>query len=486
MISISHCNLFPLNLVLFLNSAVRFELKNGDAMRIFPMLVVTVAMLLSPSSAEAQRPVSGMPVPVLYMMDDMVQAYMDSFELDSAVVGFSFRGRIIYLRGFGWEDENLEIPLQENATFRVASITKTFTAAIIRDLVDRGMLGLNDIAFDVGQSGGGILDLPPFPAMIDPRIGDITVWYLLQHTAGWDRNLAPDLTGDDLLIQAEMGLSQLATREEMMRWILGHDLQHDQGAENNYSNEGYHALGLIAEQVSGIDLLTYVRTYLLKDELWFPAEDIFMGRSFAADQDPREPYYNYPYYVTNVFDPDGPEVYAPYGGWNHEVKESYGSIVSSGIPLLHQANNFQLNGTDRGLPLDEFHGTYNHGGAQRGNNSLLQQRSDGIDYIIMTNRYDTVEMIHARRIGFRINKLLLQYYIPWPYETVDCTWFDLNYSGAEEGTYNLPFGAVNDLDNINPFTKVKFKPGSTSWTGVLNQDHIAISAQGGGSMIFGQ
>ena len=434
-------------------------------MRQVCLLALISAMLLLAPTAHAQRPVSGMPVPALDMMDDMIQAYMDSFAVDAVVAGISFRGKIIYLRGFGWEDENLTMPLQENATFRVASITKTFTATVIWDLIDRGMLNRNDFAFNVGGNGG-VLNISPAPEIIDPNIEIITIDHLLQHSAGWYLDLIDDdLPSDDLRIQEEMGLAQLATREEMMSWILEHELQHVPGSEYAYSNIGYHALGLIADQVSGTNLMTYVRTHLLKDELYFPSNDMFMGRSFAEDQDPREPYYYSPHYVTNVFNPPGPPVQYPYGGWHHEVKESYVSLVSSGVPLLHQANKYQLNGYDKGEPIGVEHGNHRHGGVQPGNSSLLQQRSDYIDFIVMTNSRESEDGAHGRPIGYRINKILDQYYIPWPFETVDCVWFDTGYTGEERGSYDLPFNSVNDLGNIHAFTKVKFKPGSTSWTG---------------------
>ena len=59
------------------------------------------------------------------------------------------------------------------------SITCDLRKAAGRDLLRRliadGQLSLSDNAFDVGQPGGGILQLDPFPSLGDPRITNITV-----------------------------------------------------------------------------------------------------------------------------------------------------------------------------------------------------------------------------------------------------------------------------------------------------------------------
>jgi len=190
-------------------------------MRASIVLAVAMSVCLFPALSGAQVPVSGKPVPALSFLDGTIQTYMTEHYVDAAVVGISYFGKTVYCRGFGWSDRDKQNPLQENATFRVASITKTFTAAVIMDLVDRELLDLEDHAFDLGQPGGGILDLVPFPPSdpIDPRLRNITVYHLLHHTGGWDRDLVTDPTNQELVIQNAMGLSELPTAEETMRWV---------------------------------------------------------------------------------------------------------------------------------------------------------------------------------------------------------------------------------------------------------------------------
>lgn len=446
-------------------------------------LLLGSALLLPAAIALAQPPTSGKPVQELSFLDDIMVAYMDTTDAVGIELGVSHQGRIVFWRGYGWSDEAQTVPMLETATMRVASVTKTFTAAVIIDLASRGLLDINDWAFDLGQPGGGILDLAPFPELVDERFKGISVEHLLHHEGGWDRDIVPDPTSDELRVQQEMGLPQLPTAEQTMRWTMGRPLQFLPGSDDAYSNVGYLALGLIAEQVSGTDILTYVRTHLLTDELWFPATDLFMGRTFAADQDPREPHYNYPFMSVNVFDPDGPEVHRPYGGWNHEMKDGYGRMVANALPLLHMAHNFYLNGLERGQPIGDVHATRNHGGALYGASTKLYQRNDGIDFIVMVNSYVGLQRVYSTEISAHLNDAFDNLAIAWPTEEVDCRWFDFSYAGQEAGSYDLPYGSVDDLGSIPPYSKVKFKPGSSAWTGVITRGHLALSAAEGGVVI---
>lgn len=453
-------------------------------MRTVSLPVLAAAVILIAGTAGAQPPTSGKPVPELSFLDDIVHAYMDTTDAKGVVLGVSHQGRPIFWRGYGWSDENQTVPMQETATFRVASINKTFTAAVIRDLINLGLLDLSDRAFDLGQPGGGILNLEPFPVLADVRFRDITIEHLLLHKGGWDRDTEHDPTNRELVIQGDMGLAQLPSIRETMRWALGQDLQFAPGTDEQYANIGYLALGLIAEQVSGTDLISYVRTHLLTDELWFPTSDFFMGRTFAADQDPREPHYIFPNTWVNVFDPDGPRVPAPYGGWNHEQKDGYGRLVANAIPLLHLAHRVYLNGNGRGLPIGDTHVSSEHGGALWGACGVLRQRDDGIDFVIMVNGYKD-DRHYAKEIRTLIGNAIHPA-IQWPDETVDCRWLDFAHVGEEQGSYDLPYGSINDLGNIPAYSKVKFKSGTSPWTGVVTRGHLELSTTAGGAVVIGR
>ena len=64
--------------------------------------------------------------------------------------------------------------MPENATIRLASVSKVLVVEAINRLVTEGLDGDRPV-FDVGQPGGGILQLQPWPSLQDPRMGQITV-----------------------------------------------------------------------------------------------------------------------------------------------------------------------------------------------------------------------------------------------------------------------------------------------------------------------
>ncbi len=452
------------------------------------IFLVWIMLLVSP--AQAQFPVSGKPIPALSFLEPPILQYMEDNQVNAVIVGISHMDEIIYLRGFGWKNQGFSDPLQETTTFRTASVNKTFTAAVTRDLVRRGLLNLTDFAFDLGQPQGGILNIEPFPEIGDPRLAQVTVGNLLDHKGGWDRDETGDWTrpGIELIMKNAMDLPQLPTKEQAMSWILGKELVENPGSIYHYSNEGYLALGLVVEEVSGTDLLSYVRTHLLTDDLWFPATDIFMGNTFAEDLDPREPYYASARMMQNVFDPDGPQVRAPYGSWNHAMKDGYGRIVSSAVPLLHQAGHFVLDGENRGMPLPTpWHVTENHGGAQAGTRVELWQGSDGVDMVIFANRYEGEVLMAAQEIRDLILTGLSENSFTWPHESIDCRWVDFADPFTDrEGSYDHPYAEMEELGNVPSYSKVKFKSGSTDWTGVFTRGHLAFSAEEGATVIIGQ
>ena len=134
------------------------------------------------------------------------------------------------------------------------------------------MLALDDRVFDLGQAGGGLLALDPFPRLGDSRLSEITVLHLLQHQGGWDREVAPDWVFREIEIAQGMSLPSPPGRENTVRHVLGQPLQFDPGSRRAYSNVGYLVLGLVIEEVSGQEYMTYVEENIFAP-LGVPAGD---------------------------------------------------------------------------------------------------------------------------------------------------------------------------------------------------------------------
>jgi D-alanyl-D-alanine carboxypeptidase len=132
-----------------------------------------------------------------------------------------------------------------DTAFALASMSKTFTSALILQLVDEGRLRLTDPAIAV---------LPPLQLKIDRRI---TVAMLLNHTSGLaDYFLNPKIDGP---LQKHPSIAW--TVDQTLSYV-GKPLS-PPGRAWHYSNTNYFLLGLIAERVTGTPYAELVRTRLL-------------------------------------------------------------------------------------------------------------------------------------------------------------------------------------------------------------------------------
>jgi D-alanyl-D-alanine carboxypeptidase len=145
----------------------------------------------------------------------------------------------------GFADVARNVPITPDTAFAVASVTKTFTSALILQLVDEGRLHLDDAAAPL---------LPPLPLKVDRRI---TVGMLLNHTSG---------LADFFLNPAIDGPLQKAPATA---WTTARTLRYTRkplsppGRAFHYSNTNYVLLGLIAERVTGRPYAESIRTRLL-------------------------------------------------------------------------------------------------------------------------------------------------------------------------------------------------------------------------------
>jgi CubicO group peptidase (beta-lactamase class C family) len=219
-----------------------------------------LALTLAPVRGQDSKtlPFTGEPVPELAPFDDLMRSFLAEHEVPGAALAISKDGKLIYARGFGYADpENNEKTLP-TSLFRIASISKPITAAAILMLIEQGKLRLDDRAFE-------LLALPTPPGRKrDPRLADITVRHLLQHTGGWDRAKSFDAMFRPILIAKDLGVEPPAGPNEVIRYMLGQPLDSDPGSRYAYSNFGYCVLGRIIEKVSGQPYETFVQENVLR------------------------------------------------------------------------------------------------------------------------------------------------------------------------------------------------------------------------------
>lgn len=140
-------------------------------------------------------------------------------------------GQIVFEKAYGPADEEWDVPNSVKTKFRIASLTKQFTAACILLLQERGLLHVQDRVSKY---------LPDLPAAWK----EITVHQVLTHTAGVPN---PDYASKQSAVIQRMG----ATPQEAVAQVANEPLDFDPGTKWNYSNTGYILLGILIEKVSG-------------------------------------------------------------------------------------------------------------------------------------------------------------------------------------------------------------------------------------------
>ena len=151
-------------------------------------------------------------------------------------------GKIIFRHAYGLADAENNTPVTPQTNFRIASITKQFTATAIMLLVDESKLSLDDTLDQF---------FPGFPAYGQR----ITIRHVLNHTSG-----LPDY--EDLVPEATT--LQVHDRD-VLKLILDTDKPlFDLGAQYKYSNTGYSLLALIVEQVAKQPFQSFVDERIFK------------------------------------------------------------------------------------------------------------------------------------------------------------------------------------------------------------------------------
>ncbi|MGF6419032.1 CubicO group peptidase (beta-lactamase class C family) [Stenotrophomonas sp. AN71] len=173
-------------------------------------------------------------------IDGLMQAY--DGQVPGAAVLALRDGQPVFRRGYGLavvEDGSL---VTTASSFRLASISKQFTAAAVLLLVEDGRLGLDQRARQW---------LPELP----PAAATITIRQLLSHTGGL-------LDYEDLMDPADRrqvhdaDVLALLSREDRLNFAPG--------TQYRYSNSGYALLALIVGRASGQDFATFLQQRIFR------------------------------------------------------------------------------------------------------------------------------------------------------------------------------------------------------------------------------
>lgn len=161
------------------------------------------------------------------------------------------KGRITLERSFGFADRAFRVPNTARTRFKIASITKTFTAVLVLQLVEEGRI-------DLQQPINRYL-----PEYRGPGTERITIHQLLNHTSGLV-NFDQVKSAEDAI---QHGLPQYQlpqTTGQLLARAAGTTLASAPGTKFDYNNGDYLLLGRVVEVLCGQPFAEVLRTRILQ------------------------------------------------------------------------------------------------------------------------------------------------------------------------------------------------------------------------------
>lgn len=160
-------------------------------------------------------------------VDSLVRAELARTGTPGAQIAVAVDGKVVYTRGYGVSDVELQHPVTEHTLFRVGSVTKVFAGTMLAVLAERGSL---DLQAPIVRY---------VPELAGRRVGTVTTHQLLTHTAGWIDNAVP------------YGRSGASALGEVMVEVTDTLFFTDPGRVISYSNPGYSMAGYVGERAGG-------------------------------------------------------------------------------------------------------------------------------------------------------------------------------------------------------------------------------------------
>ena len=215
-------------------------------MRIMKSVLAATLLAAAPVSVGAAEPVPAAIAPILPSIDASFAQFQRDTHSPGLAYGIVADGRLIHVKGLGVQDVEARRPVTAESLFRIASMTKAFTALAILKLRDEGKLSLDDLA---ERHVPEMRDWR-YPTSDSPRI---RISDLLTHSAGF---VTDNPWGDRQQPMPEAEFTAMLDE--------GVPFSRAPGTAFEYSNFGYALLGRIVANVSGMPYKDYIEQALLR------------------------------------------------------------------------------------------------------------------------------------------------------------------------------------------------------------------------------
>ena len=283
-------------------------------------------------------------------LDELLSKY-DSMQLFSGVVLLAKDGNIVFEKPYGYADWNKKTANNNQTLFNIASITKMFTATMIRQLEQEGKLSLSDPLGKFIKLYGNEND------------NKITIDMLLQMKAGLG-----DYLGDP---NYNKNVESFTNVDAYLNLIKNEPLLFEPGTNSEYSNSGYAVLGGVVEKVTG-------KSYAdnLKERIFDP---LGMTNSYFRQ-------------ISDVLSNSAVPAGIDFSGNKHNMQEKTSPSGAGGI----YTNVEDLLKLDTYLRSTNLMSLGTRAGGTPGWNSVFAQFKDGYTLLVFSNFSHSAEEIESR------------------------------------------------------------------------------------------
>ena len=206
------------------------------------------------------------------LFEQEIAELMREFKIPGLAIGIVKDGKPFYAKGFGARNLEKNLPFTEDTLFGIGSISKSFTAMAIMQLMEQGKINLQD----------------PVNKYLNFKLGDhenpIKICHMLSHSSG-----IPELDGNITAIARQLGsidaIIPISSWDDFILHLNGATKEIFDKPDKNffYNNDMFTCAGLIVEKLTDMKFDEYIKNYILKPLKM--NRSIYLREEFNKDND---------------------------------------------------------------------------------------------------------------------------------------------------------------------------------------------------------
>jgi CubicO group peptidase (beta-lactamase class C family) len=177
-------------------------------------------------------------------LNDHIKSFMVDRKISGLALAIVKNDRVCFAHAYGFKNLDTKEPMTTESIFSMASISKTFTATAVMQLVEKGKISLDD----------PLIKYLPYLTINDPRYKEITIKQMLTHTSGLTDTDSPKWYKP----QYDDGAA-----ERYVRSLTNEKLFGKPGEKYLYSNLAFDILADVIAKVSGSTFEDYIKESIL-------------------------------------------------------------------------------------------------------------------------------------------------------------------------------------------------------------------------------